>query len=159
MYSRADASFAENILLRVSSSGNADLGINEEGTGTSNLVTTGAAITNNNWFFILARWDQANNDRRVEVYNNSMTLVDSVEDTSTAFTAPPALDGHFAVGDIDQTAFTSHYDNCMIGGAYNDPLQDYALMTSYQQTLGPAAAMQVPFRGLYHPRRRGRMGH
>src|SRR5688572_7081375 len=59
----------------------------DTGGGSTTIVTSGAALSLNTAYFIVAKWDQANSLRRIEIYNSDGSLRSSAENTS-AYVAP-----------------------------------------------------------------------
>ena len=87
--------------------------------------TVDANMAADQWYFITASWDIANDDRRIRVYNSSGTLIQHHEDTSTDLASyEPAnfTTGGLQIGDTSGWGATivGHYDNIFIGSAYDD---------------------------------------
>ena len=121
------AAFGDNLtlyLVGASGGGNLRFHINEGGTGDNNIVTLGNAMVTGTTYFVTFSWDQPANSRRIKVYNfGTGAVVDSREDTSTAFTAPADLvasDG-LRFGEANGAGAPAYFlDNAFIGSAYTD---------------------------------------
>ena len=73
--SGTDDATGREILFRVRRSGGANV----------TLTTTDADLALNTWYFLVARYDEPNNDRRLEIYNSDGSLRTAVEDLATNF--------------------------------------------------------------------------
>lgn len=133
-YSRG-ATFENSISVRMSGTDELNLRIDSTtGPVEQSLLTTAANIAVGNWYFVVVRWDQPNNDRCIEVYDTSGTLIQKVEDTSTAYTAPTELNdsgGGLRYGNVSGSTNTLYIDNVFVADSYAEPLQDYLTITSY----------------------------
>lgn len=114
--------------------------------GASTAITTaGADHVEDVWYFVVLRVNTAGNLARIETYTESagtLTLFTSGEDTD-GHTAPldlTASDG-LRFGDGSGSGGVFHIDNPMIGAAYAEPLQNYALFTSYTQIGGSSSGL------------------
>ncbi len=116
-----------------------ELRIQIRGASTYFLTTSGITTAIDTWYFPVMRWDLPGDRVKLSIYNNSMTLITEVEDTSTDLSTfiPSGIDT-LRIGNSSSHADQTWLDNVMIGDAYDDPLQDYALFTSYTD-LTPAA--------------------
>jgi hypothetical protein len=115
------SNFAYNIELYMTGTDELRLHINEDGAG-STLDTTAANLVTGTTYFVTFSWDQPNSDRRIRVYDSSGSLIQQVEDTSTAFTAPVDLatsDG-LRIGEARGFSGAAYMDNIFIGKAYTD---------------------------------------
>lgn len=117
-----------------------EFSIRRSGSGAATLTTTDANLLLNTWYHVIGRYDQPNNDRKLEVYDTNGTLITSVEDTSTAYNAPNAFD-ILQVGVVNGSGTIDvHTDNFFIGDVYAEPIEDNFDITSYTQygaTLDP----------------------
>jgi hypothetical protein len=105
--------------------------ISNNGAGSVTLDTTAVNLAIDTWYFVVARYDQPNSDRRLEVYNTSLALIEGVEDLSTGFTAPGELGGTFSLGIFQGSADDMWIDNVFGANTYSEPLQSKATITSY----------------------------
>lgn len=91
------------------------------GVGYTVLDST-YAISNDTTYFVIVKWDNAANDRRIEIYNSSGTLLQADEDLATSWTAPaeayPVTDGMAFGGPSSSINF--YLDNIFIGTAWAD---------------------------------------
>lgn len=122
----------DDILFRIRNSG---------GTNVT-IQTAGAGLTTGTWYAALPRWDQAANDRRIEIFNASGALISSAEDLSTAYDQPTDLTT-VRWGDVSGSAGDVHMDNMFIADAYAEPLEDYLDITSYTE-YGAGGSSVVP---------------
>lgn len=77
------------------------------------LQTTGAGLTAtaSPWYFVIARWNHAANDRSIAVYNASGTLIKSYENLTTSWTVPPYEFDVMYLGNTNSAStFNVHYD-------------------------------------------------
>jgi hypothetical protein len=116
------------------------LRINDQSaTLASSFDTTAASMATATWYFVTASWDQPNNKRRIRVYNSAKSLIQQVEDTTTAYSAPTDLvltDGiYIGEGNGLGGALDYYLDNIFIGNAYADAdtFLTNADITSYTQ--------------------------
>jgi hypothetical protein len=126
------------INIQTGSGGNMRLVIGSATSGSLTLTTTGGAITANNWFGVVARWNIAADDRRIEIYNSSGTLVDSIEDLTTDLAAncPEEIKsvagwscGKCVAGNTNDI----YFDNFFVGNTYDEPIQNKLTITSYTE--------------------------
>ena len=108
--------------------------VNLEGTGETQLTTDGASLVEDEWYGIVFRWDHANDLRRIEVYDDTDTLITFAESTA-AWTAPANLvnSSGFRLGNVSGTDSLVHIDNVFIADAYDEPLEDNFQITSYTE--------------------------
>lgn len=101
--------------------------------GNADLDTSSLSLSTNAWYFFVFRWDQPNSKRAIEVYDSSLSLVGSVSDTSTGFTAPEDLVGAngLVFGNSSSSTATMHFDHLLISDVYDAPLQNNAFITAY----------------------------
>lgn len=103
--------------------------INRNGIGTKLIVTTDADLSTGTWYFIIARWHTANNDFRIEIYNNDLSLRTSIEDLTTSQSGWTDITT-FGVGTTN--AGNLHYiDNIFIADSYSEPIENFMTITSY----------------------------
>lgn len=107
------------------------------------LTTTAADLATATWYFVIARWNAVTEDRRIEVYNDDMSLRHAVEDLTTAFDAPTGIDV-LSWGDNLGIAGDHHQDNMFIADTYAEPLEDFSEITSFTQ-YGAAGGPVPPF--------------
>lgn len=103
------------------------------------LSTTAADLALNTWYFLVARYDEPNNDRRIEIYNSDGSLRTAVEDLTTDFAQATGID-NLAVGEATGATADLHLDNIFIADDYNEPLQNKMNITSwteYESTVFP----------------------
>ena len=134
-----------------SSSGELRLRIGREGQGATTIITSGATLANANWYFAVARWDETNTSGKVEVYSTSdlVTPIRSTENTSVISSNFPTFANLDVLRFLPGGAFISHMDNIMVSDTYAEPLQDYALFTSFTQIGGaPAVLGQLMMMGV-----------
>ena len=137
------SSFDQNLGIMMTGTDELRFVVNLEGT-QANLDTTAANIAVDTTYFVTASWDQPNNDRRIRVYDASGSLIQEVEDTATAYTAPTDLVGTdtFYVGESAGVGSPAYYiDNIFVGSAYADAdaFLTNRSITSYTQYGGGAA--------------------
>lgn len=109
--------------------------------GQVHLQCSGNVLTAGDWFFVILRWDVPNDKIRLEVYNESLTLVDSAEDLTTDLsTRCPSDIDIFSTGSWASAAGDMYFDTFMVANDYNEPLQDYANYNSYTQVAYNASA-------------------
>jgi len=126
--------------VRIGSAGSGNVRL-QIGTATGptniSLNTTGGPITTGNWFFIIGRWNHTANSRAIEVYDNAMSLdAGSTEDLITSWTLPTADLADTSrprFGDLGGTDDDLNLDNIFIADAYDEPIEDNALIESYTQ--------------------------
>lgn len=143
LFIRANASANDNISVEIGASQELTLRIrNSTGTNVT-LTTTAVNLTAGNWYSVVIRWDQPNNDRSISVYNSSDVLIETVSDTTTAYDAPTALDATngFRLGDSSGSIGTLYIDNVFVADSYSEPLENNLSITSYTSyNSGGAAA-------------------
>lgn len=132
---RAAAAATDALQIRYDVANDLDWRIANTAAGAIVLPTTGGQVTTGTWYFIIVRWDDAANDRRIEIYNTSMSLIDSAEDLATDFTPPGTLN-HTSfprMGDISAQDVDIYFDNVFISDNYSEPIEDNATITSFTQ--------------------------
>jgi hypothetical protein len=132
---RGSASANDNINLQITGTDEITLTIRNAASGAVTLATTAANITAGTTYGVVARWDQPNSSRRLEVYDATGTLIQAVQDLATGFTAPAALDAADGLrfGDSSGGLGTCYLDNCFVADAYAEPLEDNLLITSWTE--------------------------
>lgn len=109
------------------------LRIRLSGVTNVTLDTTAADLQLNEWYFVLFRYDEPNSDRRMEIYNDDLSLRTSVEDLTTNFDEPTGIDT-LLVGNITTgSGLDTHFDNLFIADAYAEPIEDFLDITSYTE--------------------------
>lgn len=102
-------------------------------------VDTTASLTAATWYFLVGRWDIANNKMTIEIYTDagggSTALVESVEGTGLAMSTtylPSTAFQTFQVG-LHNSAETDpmYSDHFLVSDAYDAPLQNNAFITDY----------------------------
>lgn len=95
---------------------------NTSATSTLDAFTSGANLAVDTTYFAVVQWDDANNDRRIAVYDSSGTLISENEDTVTDFNVPSSLGGtnQWSVGSQIAGATAFYIDNVFVGDAYTD---------------------------------------
>lgn len=107
-----------------------------DGGTTVTLSTTAANLTANNWYGVVIRWNQSASDRRIEVYDSSGTLIQAIEDTTTAFDLPTGINS-LSIGSFDNVGSIGlHVDNVFVGSAYDEPFEEKFTITSYTEYEG-----------------------
>ena len=134
--SGTDDATGREILFRIRRSGGANV----------TLTTTDADLALNTWYFVLARFDEPNNDRRLEIYNTDGSLRTAVEDLATNFDQLSALDTLY-IGEIGGGATDVHIDNIFIADDYNEPLEDNMNITSWTEYGAAADTLPINVRG------------
>lgn len=132
-----------NDQLMVQMSGTDEINFKHRVAGVTqlDLTTTAANLTTGNWYFIIIRWHAANDDRRLEVYDSSMTLIQAVEDTSTAFTAQPDLIT-LRVGTNSGADFS--IDNIFVANDYSEPIESNATISTYLNYGAGSSTIVIP---------------
>lgn len=116
-----------------SGSGGLGLEIRNAGSGRTDILTGDIGLSANTWYSAIMRWDSANTSGKIEVYNSSGGLIDSVENTGvTSGHFPPTSIDSLLIGLFGGTGVTTHIDNVMVADSYNEPLQDNFGIASYQ---------------------------
>lgn len=110
------------------------------------LTTTDADLALNTWYFLVARFDEPNNDRRIEIYNDDGSLRTAREDLDTNFDQPGTLD-QMQIGDGSGGSGDLHLDNIFIADDYNEPLEDKMNITSWTEYEASAVTTPVTVRG------------
>lgn len=164
---RAQSFAADNEMfkLRFNSADSSDwVGVNTSTTTNNHLVfvfrTSGVgytvldstyAIVNDTTYFVVVKWDQTVNDRRIEIYNSSGTLLQADEDLTTGWTTPteayPITDGMAFGGPNSVMSF--YLDNFFIGTAWADGDSIYTNrgITSYSEWGGGGGGSTVTWVG------------
>lgn len=95
------------------------------------LTTTAVNAVINTWYFVVIRWDLANDKRAIEVYNENGVLIEKVEDTTTDLSAsiPTNLTGSGSswTPGVKSSGNGNDiwFDNCFVSPNYDEPLQSY----------------------------------
>jgi len=137
MYFRSSAGFSSNIYLSVHNN-NIRFSINKDnpnGSVTSDLTTTGNLLIVDTWYFVIIRWDKVFSRRKIEIYNSSMTLIDSAFSELQFEAADYGAIGQFhsiRFGNVG-SVFTGYLDNLFISTKYDEPIQDFADISSYTE--------------------------
>lgn len=111
--------------------------INLAGGINVNLDTTAADLDLNTWYFVVARYDEPNSDRRLEVYNEDGSLRTSVENLTTNFDVPSGIN-EIDIGEAEANACSVDLDNIFIADVYGEALQDKMNITSFTEYDGAA---------------------
>jgi hypothetical protein len=96
------------------------------GPTSVSLLTTAANLATSTLYYCVVRWDQPANSRSISVYNSAGALIETVSDTSTAYTAPTELvrsDG-IRLGEATGNNAVFKLDNFFIADAYAEPLEN-----------------------------------
>lgn len=139
---------AANDQISLSLSGTSELLFRHRVSGVTNLTltTTDASLTTATWYFVVIRWDDAANDRRLEIYDTAGSLVGTpVEDLTTAFGQQTDLIT-LRIGDVTGTACDVHIDNVFIADSYSEDLPTWKDITSYTE-YGVSGAIEGPMVG------------
>ena len=115
-----DDSTGRELLLRIRMAGGANV----------TLATTAADLQLNTQYFVVARWDEPNNDRRLEVYDSAGSLITAVEDLTTNYDQPSGIN-ELRIGRTSGMNNDMHIDNVFIADAYAEALEDFYNITSY----------------------------
>jgi hypothetical protein len=107
----------------------------ESATVTTNFQSSGANIAPDEKFFVLIRWDQPGSRRRIEIYDDTGTLVSVTQDHSTAFDLPGSISSTtgLRLGVMDTITQVLHIDNVFISDTYEEPIHNNLLITSWTQ--------------------------
>lgn len=120
------------------------LSIRKTGAVATIIATTVANLAIDTWYFVVFRWHISADKRAIEVYDSSLTLIDSTEDLATdlaAFT-PTTIDT-IRIGNNSSHGNPVWMDNVMISDTYGEDLTSYANYTSYTQFTS------IPWQQLY----------
>lgn len=130
----------DHVQLFMSGTDELRLNIRRNGGTSADLTTTAADIATGTWYGIVCRWDQAANDRRIEVYNASNSLIHSVEDLSTSYDQPTDFTNTagFKVGDIGGGNGVFDIDNVFWSQVYSETLENNLTISSYTEYGGAA---------------------
>lgn len=104
----------------------------DTGGAQVSITTDSGNLAINQTYFVVVRWDQPNSLSTVEIYNSSLTLIDSATNNS-AFVQPLDLNttAGIRIGEASGTAITGWIDNFFIADSYDEPIVQNALITSY----------------------------
>lgn len=101
------------------------------------------------WYFVVIRWDEAADDRRLEVYNTSLSLVGTpAQDLTTVFGQQT---GAFTLMEFGDTAVHNrdvYIDNVMIDDDYSATLETKGNISSYTNYSGGGASIPAIYRVL-----------
>lgn len=106
------------------------------------ITTTDANLVTGQRYAYVARWHDATNYRRLEVYDTDGVLLDAVEDTATNWVAPTELNGsdRGRLGEATGNAGAFKLDNVACANTFDEPLEDNLFITSYTQYNGGSAS-------------------
>lgn len=107
---------------------------NNQAISTSSISVTGATR-----YFVQLHWSAALDSLKLEIYNSSGTLIESVENTSAGLGAAPADIINVHLGTKDGGGRVS-IDNVFFGSAYDDDFLAQRDITSYTEYGGVASA-------------------
>ncbi len=156
-----DASGAvSEVSLAMANSQEVRLTLVSSGGTSSFLVTSACNIAVDTWYFVVARYHIANDDRFIACYDSSGTLIDSVSDLTTdlAASAPSGLT-EFRVGNPSANTNAIWADNIFVSQTYAEPLEDFHSITSFVPTYsagptnGTFTSTTLPF--TYTPNQNG----
>lgn len=131
----ADSGASTNGLNIGTNTGNdARFRMSRTGSSDIDLSATNCNFALDTWYFIIVRWHIANDDRKVECYNSSGTLIDSNEDLTTDLSAnePSAHDVIRWGG--GSSANPVWIDNLFISQEYAEPIENFMSITSFVPT-------------------------
>lgn len=111
-------------------------------TGTQiSLVTTSCNFVVDTWYFVVASYHIANDDRTIACYTSSGTLINSASDLATdlAAAAPTSFD-EFRVGTPSSHTSPLWVDNVFVADTYGFAFENYSSITTFIPTFtsGPA---------------------
>lgn len=100
------------------------------------LATTACNIAIDTWYFIVIRWDIANDDRAIECYDGTtLGLIHETSDLTTDLsTTEPAGVDSLRFGNTSTHASNIYHDNFFISQQYDEPIQNFATITSFIPT-------------------------
>lgn len=142
---RNSSSGNNTIQFRGDSTNRFELRIGQAGGSTLDYNLIGGLSTATTYLAV-GRFDIANDKRAVEVYSvsGSVSLIEAREDTSTDLSgAAPSGINQIRIG-ATTYAGVVYIDSVMIADAYDEPLADYALYTSYTQFTPSGGALVLP---------------
>lgn len=108
------------------------------GGDNNTLDTTALNLTTSTWYTFVIRWNTNTNTLRLEVYDDSGTLIQGVENTPTV--DPQSALTTFQFGSGDNSA-RYNLDNLVISNDSTDPVQTWASYTSYTQIAGSSTGL------------------
>lgn len=97
-----------------------------DGNNPAAISTTSAGINTGTWYAVIARWKHATNQRRVEVYNSSGTLLGSAGYDGSTTWDDMVLTGtpYVAFGEASGAGIADVYiDNCFIADTYGEAIE------------------------------------
>lgn len=105
------------------------------GGTTVNLATSSCNFAIDNWYYVVASWHIANDDRAIACYNSSGTLIDSATDLATdlAAAAPGSFD-EFRVANPSSHADVVWVDNIFASATWAEPFENFHSITSITPT-------------------------
>src|SRR5690606_20154314 len=108
-------------LVSVAGNGRIRLTIRSDAGGAIDLTTATANLSAATWYFVVVRWRSASSLRRIEVYDTTLALLDSLEDSSTDFSAnvPVDLNDSLRLGETLGLTDTYYMDNVFIATNYD----------------------------------------
>lgn len=126
----------DRVLVSLASTNEINLRVHQQGQSAINLNTSAANVAANTQYRIIIRLDLANDDRNIEVYNSSCTLIEDREDTSTDLSLGIPTDiTSVQIAKTSADANNTWYDNYLIENTYagvtcaelsNDSYTDFA---------------------------------
>lgn len=135
----------DRIRVTTVTGGNLSLQLGRNGWGSQTITTTGGACSVGNWYGVVIRWSATNADYRLEIYNSSGTLIDSVENLSADSSLFPqtANIDTLLVGELWGTTLNNYIDNVFVANAYDEALQSNLTITSYTGYGGGGSAPTI----------------
>lgn len=97
-------------------------------------------------YFVVARWDAAETYRELTIYDDELNVVGTAVDDSTDFSdnVPASLEHSTGLRLGDSEGFSQtypmHIDNVFIADAYDEPIEENALITSFTEYGGSGGA-------------------
>lgn len=132
IYARGTTNFDDYVGIEVTGD-ELRLQTSRNGGSVMNLATTGVNLAANNWYFVKIAWKSSTNYRRIAVWNTSMSLIESVVDSSTDWSASLPTDVFgVRVGDASGT-FIGHIDNVFFADTFDEPFENWADIASYTE--------------------------
>jgi hypothetical protein len=129
--------------------GGVSVNIRDAAEGQLTLSTGDIGLSAGEWYSIIVRWHQANQDLRVEVYDAAADIIDFAEDLAvTAAFFATGIDTLF-LGDLGDDLDVL-YDQVFIADAYDEPIEDFLGIGSYTE-YGGAGGSVLPI--IMHHRR------
>ncbi len=123
---------SSSIDMTIGSTDELRISITNNSGGTISLATSACNLAADTWYFFKVSWHIANDDRKVECYNSSGSLIDSASDTSTdlASNAPSAFTD-LRWGNSSANTNVTWTDNVFLSDTYDTPFENFKSITSY----------------------------